>query len=248
MRTTQIPLGTPINKSNPLAQGLVGFWPLNEGGGKLAFDSTTLNNPGSFSGTSIVSKISQKGQCVSFASGGSDFINCGNKSPVNVSTYFTIGWWFNRAANSLCHVSKYSGTTTEKAYLLQIFSDNNVYFVVNTSGGLDPYVTCAMPSATNGLWTFIAAVFNPNLTGMTNIGKIYINGVLQTMTSSGAYPTTINQSSQSFRINVYNASTYGTCSMQNVFLYNRPLTGTEVMQLYKNSYQMFQSPKQKIAI
>ncbi len=40
------PLGTPINWGHPLAQGLVGCWLMNEGGGLYAFDSSGRNNKG----------------------------------------------------------------------------------------------------------------------------------------------------------------------------------------------------------
>ena len=40
-RTTKPPLGTPIDWSNPLVQGLVGAWAFNEGGGAEAFNTVT---------------------------------------------------------------------------------------------------------------------------------------------------------------------------------------------------------------
>lgn len=44
------PLGARINSSHPLAQGLIGAWLMNEGGGATAYDISGKNNNGAING------------------------------------------------------------------------------------------------------------------------------------------------------------------------------------------------------
>ena len=47
-------LGLRLNHNHPLAQGLVGCWVMNEGGGDKVFDLSGNGKAGTFSGNAVL--------------------------------------------------------------------------------------------------------------------------------------------------------------------------------------------------
>ncbi len=82
--------GIRLNKSHPLARGLVGYWLFNEGSGNKVFDLSGNGNTGTFVGD-VVWTPGQSGNAI-YVPGSNDYINCGNGSTLNpgASGSFTI--------------------------------------------------------------------------------------------------------------------------------------------------------------
>ena len=240
MRTSTIqpPLGTPLNRSQSLSQGLVGCWLFNEGGGQKAFDSTGINiAPGVLTSGAFFG-VNKLGSCVQ-CDGANDFIDMGAASVLNFSTKMTISYWFKRASGSLVHVNKYLNTGNQKSYILQVFSDNKIYWDVSSNGSNDLYFV-QTGTTTSTEWNMVTGTFNgANSTNATKL-PCYLNGVPVAGTYPAGTPTSLFQSTANLQVNKYNAGTYGSGMVMNVMLWNRDLSATEVMELYKNSYQMFQ--------
>ncbi len=223
-----------LNKNNPLNNGLVAYWSLQDGVGTKAIDISGNGFNGlltnfSFSGTSnwITAPL---GYGLSF-DGVDDFINCGNT--INVTTAFSLGFWFKRASGTFAHAGKYltAGGVPAGAFLLQIYSDNVAYLIVPDSLGALAYITFSVPSTTDNKWNYLVG------TWISGVGKLYLNGLLQNTALVGTYPTSVNQNTNSFEIQRYKGSssfTYGNSSMTEVRLYNRVLTPTEIQMLYNS--------------
>jgi len=240
------PPGCQIDYGHPINRGAGGLWLMNEKGGNRLNDYSGNNNHGTMQNFGLNGATSNwigspTGGALNF-DGTNDYVDCGTNAILNPSKEFALSFWFNRAADTKAHVGKYAGGTTDKGYLLQIHTNNVAYFVVSNAAGVDEYVNFTIPTATNGKWNLLSAVFNANLSGMTNIGKLYLNGVLQTMSSVGAYPATVNASTKAFEIQRYNANTYGNSMMDIVRYHYRALSATEVMQLYSQPCIGIQSP------
>lgn len=218
----------PINTGNPQAKGLTAMWALDEQGGKYAYVKGHSGiGHGTLNGTSVVFK----NNACSFTAGNSDFIQFGTTSTFNFTTKMSISWWFNRASGTLCHAGKYGGATTDKAYLLQIYSDNKVYWVIPSSAGADSYFSLTGTFTSAG-WHMITATYDGTQSTNALKARVYMDGVLMVGTYVNTIPTSMNASTKYFEINRYNAATYGTCQMRDVRLYNYPLTQTQIQLMY----------------
>jgi len=235
MRNTQPPLGTPLNISHPLSQGLVGCWLLNEGGGQIAVDSVNLSNPGTLTNGPRFA-VAQRGQCVAL-DGSNDYISVNNtSSALNFAGPITLSAWvYPQISNAYQGVIvKATGVNNRQyAFYLSQLGTGNIYVAFAGSNIGDQAVS---PAWTVNAWNHIVVTADGS-----NI-KIYINGVLASTlgnanvsaTASGNVVFGMDVPNNQFPLNGY---------MGPVFIYNRAISASEVRQLYANSYQMFQQAK-----
>lgn len=214
------------------ANGLVMALRCNEQGGKISFDGSPLKNICTLTGSPFFVR-----DAVSFSSGTSDYIDCGNKSCMTFTTKMTVSFWIKRQSGTLGHVGKYAGLNVDKAWLLQIFSDNKIYWVI-PSATQDNYIA-STSTYTDQNWMLITAVYDGLGAGNSTRAMCYVNGMLMAGTYFGTIPSSLNNSTKNVEINRYNATTYGTCLMKDIRLYNRALTANEVKELYVNSKALY---------
>lgn len=249
--TNQPPLGTPINKSHPLAQGLVGCWIFTEGGGQKSFDSMGLNPVGTLTNGAIF-KVGQRGQCVSL-DGVNDYVNVGTNSPLTSLTgAITIISWAKPTDflnfNSIIGKTGNGGTATNIAapfdcYLKQT---SGVLTLVRGNGtgttlGTNYRDVAATSAPTVNVWTHLA-VTQPAPANNSTV-NFYYNGVL-----ISSPPLSFSQSCADGGNNALIGSrTDGATKFKGlingVWIYNRALSQTEIRQHYINSYQMFQQTR-----
>jgi hypothetical protein len=80
----------------PLDHGdtsLVGYWPLNEGTGTIAYDKSGKGNNGTWNGTSTPHYVTSNGKMVGYFNGVSDYVNTTNVLNFGV-TGFSFATWF----------------------------------------------------------------------------------------------------------------------------------------------------------
>jgi len=205
--------------------GLVGWWPLN--------NDTADFGPNGFNGaaTSLSSAIGQNGKsggAYSF-NGTNSQISITNTPELNPSNAITISAWFqpagpNPAAASQGIISKeVSGSIGNPPYALQ-YTTSSVLQYGQTSAANNSANINSNTALNTGTWYFGTGVFD----GTTEY--LYLNGDLQgTATNSDIGATTTV-----LRIGQQKAgnSRYFNGSIDDVRVYNRALSATEVKQLY----------------
>lgn len=240
---TKPPPGVSVNWVSPDAQGLVGYWLLNEGTGNQAGDLSGKGNHGTLYGPTWVP--GKDGWALSF-NGGSDSINCGSKSSIDLNTAngFSIGVWanFNALGNLDQMLIKSDSinwaTPSDYDYRIGKNTSNNIQFAAsNGSSHIMLLITSTAPITVAGGWYYIVGTWNG--TTSTNGIKVYVNGKLEgqgTATGSVSGMTTAN----SLRIGGYPAVNGMTGQLDDLRLLGCVLSAAEVKQLYINPYAMLQ--------
>lgn len=232
MRVSQPPLGKPLNKSHPLSKGLVGCYLLNEGGGKVAKDSTQLNTIGDGSlGAGAVFAVKQKGQCASL-SGTTSRIDLG-AAPSLVGTALTTNCTFSAWINT-------STITIGERSIMSTANNGTAFDINRTAAKLNVIwnnvnILTSTASLVIGTWYHVAMI-RQGATGSWG-SSIYINGVLDSSVSAVATNPATSASNAS--IGSLSTAFLFNGFINNVMWYNRALSQTEIQQLYISPYSMF---------
>jgi hypothetical protein len=86
-----------------------------------------------------------------------------------------------------------------------------------------------------GVWSHLVAVYDGTQSSNQTRAKIYINGVLQSTTTFGAIPTLTTSGTSTVKFARYGLNSFATFNptmIDEVMVWNRPLTSTEVSELY----------------
>lgn len=226
--------GMQINKSHPLARGLVGCWVMNEGTGNKIFDMSGNENSGTNYGTDWVDNG------LKFVAGDSDYVVLSNNP--NITNDLTI------------HVSI---EPTD-------FIANNTPHIFCSYGPFPSYpgwgLVLSDPSSGIGTTKNQFAFFDTNAWRLSSTGliyadnkyilsavhtstatKLYFNGNLNTTTGSGAISSYSGK--QRIGSRTYNAGWdyYYRGKIFYVMVYARALSSEEIAWLYREPYAMFQS-------
>ncbi|MBU0859389.1 MAG: hypothetical protein KJ667_05585, partial [Alphaproteobacteria bacterium] len=221
--------------TNELDVGLVHHWKLDEanvGGGDTIFDAVGGVN-GTVSGT-LDSVAAQDGNGVLF-NANNEYITFPTIDALRGKTQFTLSAWMKRtASNSLLLVGELNTSTGHGGAYLDFWNDSNVYWAVPNSavGGYDE--ASAASNDTN--WHLITLVYDGTQTGNSNRLRVYRNGVL---VGGAFYTGTVPAVSYSgaavpFIIGRWTGGTtyHSRGTVDDVRIYNRPLSAEEVMALY----------------
>lgn len=222
-------LGTSINKSHPLSIGLNAAFICNEGGGQIV---TNLANP-RFNGTlvdSIFNK-SQRGSSVSFTSSTTSEISA--LSNIVTLNQGTISMWMRPSFNA---------TDATFNYFFDTDGARHAFFHSSTSGLIQMYNDARTTNFTgntfvSGKWYHFVFVYNK--TG--NVQRMFINGVESPIgTQFGTWGSTALGTNIHIgrRISTADGS---TSHIQNILIYNRNLSHTEIKQLYNDPYCIFKN-------
>ena len=225
------PLGTQINPSHPLAQGLIAAWLMNEGGGGNIYDISSNNNTGAFQGSPAPSwNAGQFGSALSF-NGSSTYLSNTTFSqlyPLSISVWvnYVIGSDGGVLSFRNENVNPYNG------WCLEIFS-STIYFVVNTGASINttyPFVS--------GQWTHLALTMTSSFAAI-----LYANGV---PIASGAFTTPLVPA-----VPLYIGSRHDGFQFDGLIdtplIYNRALSAAEIQQLYAQPFCFMQPRKQLIS-
>lgn len=247
--STQIPIGFQLNRNHSLCQGLVGCWPLNEGGGLKAFDKVYPNVGTGTLTNGAIFRQDLKGNCVTY-DGVNDYVaNMGlvsSYSFIQNTLVFTISLWAK--LTDLVTGQVFLGNTitgSEKGFFMQYvtaggsFGSHAIRLLVANAGGAALVIQAHSPdNSLNDLnWHHLV------VTGVNgNSINFYIDGV-QVATS---YTTVFGSLSTGDSTNKLQFGTANTAVQvpysgreNNIMIYNRTLSHSEVRQLYTYPYQMY---------
>lgn len=224
---TKPPMGVPVDLTNTLARGLVGYWAMQEGQGTQVQDIIGNNNalfksgplwiPGKFSGPAIS------------LNGSSDYLQATTNSrfkPTAAITY--CGWFYIKSIASSLRLIDCEDVGGTVGFLL---SQGVVSGLLCRIGGTVSALSAGTIIANT--WTHIGATYDG-----ANM-RLYINGaVVDTTAKTGA----INYSGSS---DLFIGRTAGSSSnfhnglVDDVRVYNRALTTAEMVQLTQAPMQSY---------
>ena len=204
-----------ITKRNE--KGLVGYWHLDEGSGTTARDVSGTGNTGTItSGTTWqVSGSCPSGGCLVF--NGSQLVNAGNNASVKISQGTMMAWI--KTANA---GASYRGIVAKQS-AYGMFLMSNVFGLYNWGG--TGWMSTGILLNDNA-WHHVACSFQ---SGVANGTLCYIDGVLKLTTSMSV----VNQN-VTLQIAEANAGQYFTGSIDEVRVYNRVLTASEILNIYND--------------
>ena len=217
----------------PTNLGLVGYWSMNEGTGSYAGDSSGNKNTGTLTnGPTWVD--GKRGKALNF-DGGDDYVEIAS-SAVNVSGNVTVSMWARKGSVTLTFFS---------------IRNNNTNVQVSANGDSGKNIACVSStgstnasgyrgSANDNQWYHVVCVYSSG-----TVSAAYLNGISQgTATSNWLIPA-----SDTFRIGNRNGSSlYLNGSIDEVRVYNRALSASEIQALYKSGAQKFTAPPTNLGL
>jgi len=214
-----------------LQTGLVGYWPFCGN----ANDASGNGNNGTVNGATLTSdRYGNTSSAYNF-NGSSNYIDVGNNNSLN-SNIVTISAWYN-AVDYGSSAQGFQGNLVSKreqsgwggAYQLALMSNpSNLVYAPYTIAGQNGNVYSTLQPL--GQWIHVVYVHD------LNSARIYINGVLSgtTLVSGGL---TFNNLPVWFgaRPNAGGLSHFFNGKLDDIAIWNRALTATEIQQLYTTS-------------
>jgi len=220
--------GIRLNKSHPLARGLVGCWLFNEGSGGQVFDLSGNRNDGSLVSTTWVP--GKFGSAINFP-GSTDYINIAD-NPTLDTNKMTICALFNKASigNSLGGIVSKRVSGSDDAFQLYVDSSNKLQFAI-WIGDVNKYTT-SISTVSAGQDYFACGVYDGS-----NV-SIYLDGKYENQTAaSGTVDITVDP----VRIGWTYSDTYSFSGIIDyVMIFNRALTPSEIALLYREPFCMFE--------
>jgi four helix bundle protein len=221
--------------------GLVGYWTMDgtdtNWGTNTMTDRSGNGNTGTITNMSTTTSptIGKIGQGLSF-DGGNDSVNISNESNFDFerTNTFSVSAWVYRNTNSGPHtiVSKRLNGGNFPGWYFSARNGGNVLDVVFRDSLGNSFTTSSvsdhfLPRA----WDHVVFVYNGN---SSNTGvRIYINGVDDTSSGSGTVSVSIlNDNNLIIGVDPPGASDYWPGKIDDVRIYNRALSATEIKQLY----------------
>jgi hypothetical protein len=210
--------------------GLVGHWTFDGGAntkmigtGGTAYDSSGNNNTGQISGaTQVEGKL---GQALSFKSSG-DYIKSTNlgDAAMTENSPLTISAWFNPKSN----VGETYIAQRGSIYLTH-YPDHNLFFGV--LGGTQLYRLSTDNSINLNSWQHIVVTWDGSLNA-SNV-HFYVNGSAEDGTARDGVNPSDNSSEVLYIGNSYLHNRNLDSSLDDVRIYNRALSSTEIGDLYR---------------
>ena len=232
--TLSLQLLTSCKKSeeNSLSIGLIAYYKFNNN----VDDYSGKGNIGTAFGGSFNFELNHNG-IYSF-DGNGDYIKVNNSQSLNPTNAITISLWFRPI--------KYYGTGYDAIVLKPYTSHESPYYqyILGIAGshGLEPY-NFAFNACINGVNVGINSGSNTwtegnwyNVIGMYNgkALKLYVNGVL--MKSYDVEGSISVYNTDLFIAKQANINTFTPGTIDNVRIYRRALTESEVKYIYENEY------------
>ena len=221
------------SNTTALSSGLVGYWPLD--GNTTPWTSATAATTNDLSGqgntgqlinmnqatSPVIGKI---GQALKF-NGTSQYINFGHASGLNLSTAITISLWMKTSVGVLSFLlTKGSGTN---GFEIAVGPSNFVYFEIRN--GATAYFPTISFNYSDTKWHHFLETYD------SSTGKVigYIDGTFQASATGATMGATPTDDLYIGKRGTYPTPYYFTGSIDDMRIYNRALSASEVQALYR---------------
>jgi len=162
-----------------------------------------------------------------------DFVTMGDTLDFERTDAFSLSAWIKRGSTGVNDsiVSKMESSGSYRGYFLYITSSNKIRFILrNVNTTSNRLFVDSTSSITSGNWNHILVTYDGSSSGSGV--KIYINGVSDTVTTSGTLSATILNSSP-FNIGARNSnSLFATATIDEVSVFNTELSASNVTSIY----------------
>lgn len=206
---------------------LVGYWPLTEGTGSVAYDDSGTNATGSWNGTPAgMNGYYTPGKIGSWAgyfNGSNDYVNAGNSPTFKITANLTIIAWVNILASPFPNgaTNWYIATTegSSAGYMYRI--DGGTGKQAFRTNGVDTCGTLSNTPLATSTWNQVAVVY----AGTT--ATFYLNGLPNGTCLGDANPNSAVQ-------NLYISNTFQemTGLIDDVRIYHRALSAAQIAAMY----------------
>ncbi len=226
---------TYISLGSAISNGLVGYWNLDEGSGASAADSSGNGNTGSL----IDSPTWTTGEINGALSldGSTQYVKVTDTSSLELSGSWTVSSWVNATALPSSGskgkiIDKETSVSGNTNYALAL--DNN-----QSCGGLGwrssftdisgiSYQTCYLTTINTGTWYHVVGVWDSS----TSNEYLYLNGALVATRNYAGHVPTSASGGQLDLGQQGNNLLFLNGTIDDVRVYNRALSASEVQQLY----------------
>ena len=218
--------GTQLNRSHPLARGLVGCWIFNENGGNVVFDLCNKNN-GAFV-NSPVWAAGRFGSAIDFDSTSNQYIELGDDISILEPQRISVVAWIKAESNTTIHGIT-CATGNNYGYMLTLYTGKARFYIYD--GG---WKIAESSNLNNGQLYHLVGIFDGSIV------QLYVNGILQTTTANATqidYIGTIGHHIGQYH--TYVAYDFNGI-IDNTSIYNRALSAAEIQQLYREPFCMFE--------
>lgn len=238
-RGTKPPCGSIPDYDHSSLNGLVGWWPFLETGGDTAYDMMRLAN-GTLTGFTLTdARAAGQPRFLGLATvfdGSNDYIAIPDVAAQHL-TKFTLSAWVNPSsfADFREIITRCDGPTTNRNYEMDLEI---------TSGKVRMYFTDSVASFRGftantgvalGAWTHVTGTFD----GATL--AVYLNGVADGTSAQAFVPDAATAETLAIGRLGASATNFFSGSMDDVRIYNRALSQGEILELYRNPWQAFET-------
>ena len=210
-----------------LRNGIIGYWPFSGN----ANDLTNNGNNGTVHGANLTTdRFGNESSAYSF-DGVDDYISIENSTSFNLNSISISLWYYESSipnkGSSQALLSKSTSSTNQIGYRIETSADGKNYFVLSQMGFIQAgsgYVTG--PVTNLFMWTNLVIVKNESTV------SIYKNGVLSGSNSN--LTASVNNSNHLLfgALTDMNITCFFQGKLDDVVIWNRPLTEQEIHQVY----------------
>jgi antitoxin component YwqK of YwqJK toxin-antitoxin module len=241
---SQVSLYKPSTGSAPtsgvnLTSGLVGWWTFN-GNGK---DNTPQQNNGAVTGATLTTDRKGRANSAYSFSGTSQYVTVPFKSLLHPTSGISTSIWIKPTDMGAVRTYSLISNTNSGGYLLRMNNDiaghngcpaQQLCFLVQ-AGGTYRVASISTAAFTNNVWAFVTGTYDGSTV------KLYLNGSLQASTTyAGNIEYTTNNplcfGGEATPTTCTQAGEYYPGVIDDVRLYNRALSASEVTALYSVYY------------
>lgn len=203
----------------------------------IALDSSGNGNNGTYNNsptvtTSVPSTGRNNPYALSF-NGSNQYLNMSNPSSLSLSI-FTVSSWFKYGIDNVSYqyqtmISKSTGSNYDDNYHINV--SKTTHFVGAIVGNRNPNITyfAGNTQVNDGNWHMATLTYNST----TGVGILYVDGVAQ---DSKAGLSAANLNSNAIDVGRYTTYGYWSGSLDDIRIYNRALSASEVLALYQGKY------------
>jgi prepilin-type N-terminal cleavage/methylation domain-containing protein len=205
-------------------RGLVGYWAFDEGSGNTALDGSGYGNSAGWSGSTTAGSYYAAGRVGAYDgnfNGTNDYLLATTSASLQVGGAITIAAWIHPANFSTYQAILVQGNRNYSLYLT-INNPSSLYFQVGNGGVVNGGISQAIPTST---WSYLVATLDG-----AHI-NYYLNGV-----NVGTYTSAATSLAASGSLYIGSdaggARYYMSGPMDDVKIYNRALSATEIQEMY----------------
>ncbi|MCF7865652.1 MAG: LamG domain-containing protein [Candidatus Pacebacteria bacterium] len=238
---------TLVKPANNL--GLVGYWSMNDATSTKATDFSGNGNTGTLTNMAAPATATsgwgngKLGGGLNF-DGINDYVDAGNITALHGKTGVTYSAWIYRTGGVRYDaiISKFDNANGIDMLLAgDLASVDDIVVRVSTNGGTG-YGYTSNNIITANVWHYVVMVYDGTQTGDANRLKLYVDNVQQSLNFSAGVAAVTPTVSSNVYIGYYpNTGNIFSGKIDEVRIYNRALSATEVTSLYNTGAQKVNS-------